>query len=100
MIETYELAAMSAGLSQSLIRRLVMWAARWLIGFAIVAAVVHFWPSASWLWWAAAAIAALSLASLVVMHALVQHRIAAVQSSAAAVDRLAEQLAAGASSAE
>ena len=94
MVETYELAAMSAGLSQSLKRRLVLWTVRWLIGFAIVAAVVHFWPSASWLWWASAAIAALSLVSLVTMHFVVQRRLGAVQVRAAEVDLLAQQVAA------
>ncbi len=93
MTDTSELASMSAGLTQSLQRRLVMWAVRWLIGFGIVAAVVHFWPSVSWLWWAAAAFAALSLITLLVVQFIVQRRIGVAQTRIAEAELLAQQLA-------
>jgi hypothetical protein len=35
-------------------RRLVLWAVRWVIGFAIIAVVVHFQPDWFWLWWVGA----------------------------------------------
>lgn len=93
MTDTSELVSMSAGLTQSLQRRLVMWAVRWLIGFGTVAAVVHFWPSVSWLWWAAAAFAALSLITLLVLHFVVQRRIGVAQTRIAEAELLAQQLA-------
>ncbi len=92
MNETSELSAMAAGLTQSLQRRLVMWAVRWLIGFGIVAAVVHFWPSAAWLWWAAAAVAVLSLVTLLLMHFVVQRRLQLAQTRIAEAEQIAQQL--------
>lgn len=93
MTDTSELVSLSAGLTQSLQRRLVMWAVRWLIGFGIVAAVVHFWPSVAWLWWAAAAVAALSLITLLIVHFVVQRRIGVAQARIAEAELLAQQLA-------
>jgi hypothetical protein len=100
VVDTSELVVMSASLSQSLRRRLALWTVRWLIGFGIVAAVTHFWPSASWLWWAAAGVATLSLATLTVMHFVVQRRIHAVQAQAAEANRFAEQIVAAERSGE
>ncbi|MCZ8252145.1 MAG: hypothetical protein O9318_06725 [Hylemonella sp.] len=93
MTDNPELAAMSAGLTQSLQRRLVLCAVRWLIGFGIVAAVAHFWPSAAWLWWAAAAAAGLSLVTLFATHFLVQRRIGVAQTRIAEAERMAQQVA-------
>ena len=61
---------------QSLRRRLLLWVVRWAIGFGIIAAIVRYRPDALWLWWAGAAVAGASFLLTVVMHFVLQRRIA------------------------
>lgn len=59
---------LSVKLQQSLQTRLLAWAVRWTISFALIALAVWYWPQASWLWWAGAIVAALSLAALLTIN--------------------------------
>jgi len=86
-----ELQATAAALSRSLQRRLMLWAVRWLLGFAIIAALVHFNPGLSWLWWVSIGIAGLSLTATLVMHLLMQRRIAKAQGRIADFERMAAE---------
>ncbi len=47
-------------------QRIMFWAVRWTIGFLIIWAIVSYYPNLFWLWWAGIAVAALSLAILLV----------------------------------
>jgi hypothetical protein len=56
-------------------QRLVMWAVRWCIGFAIIWVVVSFWPNLDWLWWAGATVALASLAFLLLSRWFISRRL-------------------------
>lgn len=56
-------------------QRLIMWGIRWIIGFAIIWAVVSFQPNWSWLWWVGGAVALVSLALLLSGQWLVTRKI-------------------------
>jgi hypothetical protein len=45
------------------------------LGFAAIAVVVHFYPALSWLFWAGAAVAALSLVVTLSIHAFANRRL-------------------------
>lgn len=55
-----ELNDLQQDTSAFLKRRLILWAVRWTIGFAIIGVVVYFNPQWSWLWWAGVGFAALT----------------------------------------
>lgn len=57
-------------------RRLILWGLRWAIGFAVIWAVVAYQPAWSWLWWAGAGVAALSLITILVGRVLLNRRLA------------------------
>lgn len=61
-----ELDALRAGTTTFMRQRLVMWALRWIIGFALIAVIVWYHPDYSWLWWVGAIVALLSLAILLI----------------------------------
>lgn len=55
-------------------RRMVLWAIRWAMGFAVIAVVVHFHPDWSWLWWAGAGLAAPMPIMLLAGHWIIGRR--------------------------
>ena len=84
-----ELHAISANVTQAVRRRLILWAIRWLIGFGAIAILTHFWSASSWLWWVGGAVAALSLGATLIMHFIMQRKIAAVRTKIDEAERLA-----------
>jgi len=56
-------------------QRLLMWAIRWIIGFAIISAVVAYQPQWSWLWWVGGGAALVSLVLVLAGDWLIQKRI-------------------------
>lgn len=66
-------------------RRIVMWAVRWVIGFAVIGAVTYFNEGFDWLWWAGLGLAGTSLVLMLVMHWLMARKLAGVQGD---LDRL------------
>jgi hypothetical protein len=70
-----ELDEMREALAGSVRRRLILWAVRWVLGFAAIAIVVHFYPTLTWLFWAGAAVAALSLVVTLSIHAFAKKRL-------------------------
>lgn len=87
-----ELQALTAPFAASLKRRVTMWAVRWVIGFALIAFAVQQWPSATWLWWAGAAVAGLSLVSMLVMQVVLMRKAAGVQEKLEGLDRMVEEI--------
>lgn len=55
-------------------RRLVLWGIRWSIGAVLIWAVVAYEPAWNWLWWVGAAIAALSLTTILVGRMLLNRK--------------------------
>lgn len=70
-----ELRSLDDGLAAFLRRRLLFWAIRWTIGFALTWAVVTAWPHLSWLWWVAGVTALLSLAAMIVTDVIIKRKI-------------------------
>ena len=70
-----ELDEMRDALAGSVRRRLRLWAVRWVLGFAAIAVVVHFYPHLTWLFWAGAGVAALSLVVTLSIHAFAKRRL-------------------------
>jgi hypothetical protein len=70
-----ELDEMRDALAGSVRRRLRLWAVRWVLGFAVIAVVVHFYPNLTWLFWAGAGVAALSLVVTLSIHAFAKRRL-------------------------
>jgi membrane protein YdbS with pleckstrin-like domain len=70
-----ELDDMRGALAGSVRRRLALWAIRWVLGFAAIAVFVHFYPTLAWLFWAGAAVAALSLVVTLSIHAFGKRRL-------------------------
>ena len=73
--ERTELDEMREALAGSVRRRLRLWAVRWVLGFAAIAVVVHFYPNLTWLFWAGAGVAALSLVVTLSIHAFAKRRL-------------------------
>jgi membrane protein YdbS with pleckstrin-like domain len=73
--ERSELDEMREALAGSVRRRLILWAVRWVLGFAAIAALVHFYPTFTWLFWAGAAVAALSLVVTLSIHGFAKRRL-------------------------
>jgi len=57
-------------------RRIVMWAVRWTIGFALTGVLVSFRPEYEWLWWITGGLALVSLLLLLLGQWLVQRKLA------------------------
>ncbi|MDH3595231.1 MAG: hypothetical protein OEU09_18710 [Rhodospirillales bacterium] len=76
---TAELEALRGETDRFLTKRLVLWAIRWIIGFAIIAAVDYFFDGVGWLWWAGGALAATTLILMLVMHWIMARKYAEVQ---------------------
>jgi hypothetical protein len=76
-----------------LMRRVTLWGIRWTIGFTVIWAVVAYEPAWGWLWWVGAALAVLSLATILVGRGLLNRNFdqtrAAVEAQTAA--ELAEE---------
>lgn len=70
-----KLDEMREAMAGSVKRRLVLWAVRWVLGFAALAVVVHFYPKLTWLLWAGAVVAALSLVLTLSIHAFAKRRL-------------------------
>lgn len=62
-------------------RRMVLWAVRWTIGLAVIAAVVHFQPEWGWLWWAGLGFAALTPLSAAAAHWFVGRKLRQAEAS-------------------
>ena len=77
--DTAELESIRASFAGSARRSLVLWAARWTLGFAAIGVAVYFRPQWSWLWWAGAAVAALSLVLTLLVRWLTLRRIDATR---------------------
>ena len=54
--------------------RLITWAIRWTIGFAMIWLVVLYWPHLIWLWWIGGGVAAASLTFLFLAQWLMSRR--------------------------
>lgn len=87
-----ELEALTAGFVPSLKRGLIMWAIRWAIGFGLIALAVKVWPSITWLWWVGAAVAGLSLLSMLVMQLVLQRKAASVHQRLDDLDQMVAEL--------
>lgn len=87
-----ELEAHAAGFAPSLKRGLIMWAIRWLIGFGLIALAVKIWPSITWLWWVGAAVAGVSLLSMLVMQWVLQRKAISIRKQLGELDRIVEDL--------
>lgn len=74
-----EADALDRETTDSFRRRLVAWAIRWTIGFALIALVTRSKPNLSWLWRAGAGVALLSLIVNLVGNRLVQERLAQIR---------------------
>jgi len=70
-----ELDGISGDFSKFTRQRLIIWGIRWIIGFAIIWAIVSFQPQWSWLWWVGGAVALASLALLLSGQWLVNRQI-------------------------
>lgn len=68
-----ELAAVSQGFLK---REVTFWAVRWVIGFAIIAAIVHYYPDWSWLWLAGALVATITLSTLILANHFLKRKVA------------------------
>lgn len=79
-----ELKAFSSGFLK---RELTFWAIRWIIGFGIIAAVVHYYPDWSWLWWAGAIVACITLTTLLLAHAFLKRKLAQTEQKITDLDR-------------
>jgi membrane protein implicated in regulation of membrane protease activity len=66
---------MREALTGSVKRRLLLWGVRWTLGFAAIAVAVHFYPTLTWLYWAGAGVAAVSLVVTLSIHAFAQRRL-------------------------
>lgn len=66
-------------------KRIVMWAVRWAIGFAVIGAVTYFYEGLDWLWWAGLGLAGTSLVLMFTMHWVMSRKLAGVQGD---LDRL------------
>ena len=86
------LNTLAADFTQSISRRLILWAVRWIIGFGIIALAAYFQPEWSWLWWVGGSIAALSLAITLTMHFVMQRKFAEVRRKMEEAERLAAEI--------
>src|SRR5688572_27905581 len=66
---------MREALTGSIKRRLLLWVARWTLGFAAIAEVEHFYPLLNQLYSAGAGVAAVSLIVMLSIYALAQMRL-------------------------
>ncbi|WP_164117537.1 hypothetical protein [Sphingorhabdus sp. Alg239-R122] len=78
----------SLELGTSLRHRLVFWAIRWALAFAVIGLATHYSGKFQWLWPVAAIIAAISLLFLIITNYVVQKKIKRAQRS---LQDLAEQ---------
>ncbi len=62
--DTTEFDQLRADSATFIKQRLIIWAIRWTIGFALIFVIVAYWPSLSWLWWAGGIVALASLVFL------------------------------------
>ena len=85
--ERGQLEALRAETEGFLTRRVTFWGLRWSLGFAVIWAVVSYEPAWHWLWWAGAALAALSLAALVLGHVALTRKL---RKADRAIDRARE----------
>lgn len=83
-----ELSELRAETRRYVKRRIVTWAARWLIGFAIIGAVTWVYDGLGWLWWAGVALAGTSLVMMLVMHWLMARKLAEAQGCLDTLDAL------------
>lgn len=91
-VQAAELEALTTEFFPSLKRAIVLWLLRWIIGFGVIAFVVTLWPSFAWLWWAGAAVAGLSLFSMLFMRAVLRRKTATVHQRLGELDRMVEEL--------
>ncbi|MDJ0608550.1 MAG: hypothetical protein QNJ67_06195 [Kiloniellales bacterium] len=85
--ERGQVEALRAETQGFLNRRVTFWGLRWSLGFAVIWAVVSYEPAWHWLWWAGAALAAVSLAALVLGHVVLTRKL---KKADLAIDRARE----------
>lgn len=90
--EREALRAASEAFDVSLRHRLLLWLLRWIAGFAAIAVIVYLWPELAWLWWAAAAVAGLSLVLMLAIHRFVGRRAAQATRRLGEFDRFVREL--------
>lgn len=83
-----ELSALRAHTHMYVAKRLVTWAVRWIIGFAIIGAVTYFYDGLAWLWWAGIGLAGTSLVLMFVMHWLMSNKLASVEGELNKLDEM------------
>ena len=69
-----ELDAIRAETDAFMRQRYIFWIIRWVIGFALIALIVWFYPDWSWLWWVGAGVALFSLAVLIFGQRALRHK--------------------------
>jgi hypothetical protein len=74
-----ELSEFADSLAASIRRRLLLWVARWVLGFGAIALAVRWRPTLSWLWWTGAIVAFISLLTLITLHVVSRRRIELAQ---------------------
>lgn len=89
MTDTARLFEAASALRVSFKRRLLLWTIRWLITFGVIGAIVYFNPTLSWLWWVGAALALVSLGLVLVLHVVLQRRLALSHQRIAEYERAA-----------
>jgi hypothetical protein len=72
-------ASMRAAQRTDVKKRLMLWVARWTIGFGLIWMIISYYPSMIWLWWVGGAVALVSLVALVVGAVLVERKLARVE---------------------
>ena len=88
---TAELEALRGETSHFLAKRLVLWAIRWLIGFAIIAAVDYFYDGVGWLWWAGGGLAATTLILMLAVHVIMARKFAQARDKLDEMNRVSEE---------
>lgn len=73
-------------------RQLIFWVVRWIIGFALIGVVFYLTPGSGWLWWVAAALAALTLAYILGVAVLTRRRHERKQARVTAADEFAKAI--------
>jgi hypothetical protein len=91
MVDATKLNPLAVSFHGSLKRRLLMWLARWALGFSAVAIVVHLNPALAWVWALGAVVAAISLITILAWHVLINRRLTVARRRIAEYERLAQE---------
>ena len=89
--DTADLEDLREALTSSVRHRLILWAIRWILGFAAIALVVYFWPTLTWLFWVGAAVAVTSLVVMLSIQVIALRRIDAGKHRIQEYEKLARE---------